>query len=193
MARCFLPNCDTGIVNSGATHLYIPPIAPHSPPDTITQKMCVVTATGHVKSVSETAALPIPQLVVDFSNTRYIMPSFINTLTGIGFIWYYNCIVLFENHNMKVFSPGGKTILILWREKEIPKLWHLDLWPSKEHLPNQTPEFKQKTLSAYSVSNLPITESLVWYMHTASGFPVKSTWIRAKKRGNFETWLGLTY
>ena len=30
-------------------------------------------------------------------------------------------------------------------------------------------------------------------MHAASEFPVKSTWVRAIKRGNFETWTGLTY
>ena len=30
-------------------------------------------------------------------------------------------------------------------------------------------------------------------MHEASGFLVKSTWVRAIKRGNFETWPGLTY
>ena len=30
-------------------------------------------------------------------------------------------------------------------------------------------------------------------MHAASGFPVKSTWLRAIKIGNFEMWKGLTY
>ena len=30
-------------------------------------------------------------------------------------------------------------------------------------------------------------------MHAESGFLVKSTWLRAIKRGNFETWPGLTY
>ena len=36
-------------------------------------------------------------------------------------------------------------------------------------------------------------EALVWYMYAASGFLVMSTWLRAIKRGNFETWPGLTY
>ena len=30
-------------------------------------------------------------------------------------------------------------------------------------------------------------------MHTVAGLPVKSTWIKAIKHGNFETWSGLTY
>ena len=30
-------------------------------------------------------------------------------------------------------------------------------------------------------------------MRAASGFPVKSTWLKAIKKGNFESWPGLTY
>ena len=30
-------------------------------------------------------------------------------------------------------------------------------------------------------------------MHAAAGFPVKSTWLKAIKNGNFESWPGLTY
>ena len=51
----------------------------------------------------------------------------------------------------------------------------------------------QTTLSAYSAYNLPSVEALVRYMHVASRFPVNSTWLGAIKKGNFETWPGLTY
>ena len=30
-------------------------------------------------------------------------------------------------------------------------------------------------------------------MHAAAGFPVKSTWLKAIKKVNFETWPGLIY
>ena len=30
-------------------------------------------------------------------------------------------------------------------------------------------------------------------MHAATGFPVRSTWIRAIKNGNFNSWPGLSY
>ena len=30
-------------------------------------------------------------------------------------------------------------------------------------------------------------------MHAAAGFPVKSTWLKAIKNGNFESWPELTY
>ena len=35
--------------------------------------------------------------------------------------------------------------------------------------------------------------ALVRYMHAAAGFPVRSTWLKAIKNGNFNSWPGLTY
>ena len=49
------------------------------------------------------------------------------------------------------------------------------------------------TPAAHSAYKLPSVEALVRYMHAASGFPVKSTWLKAIKKGNFVTWPGLTY
>ena len=36
-------------------------------------------------------------------------------------------------------------------------------------------------------------EALVRYMHAAAGFPVRSTWLKAIKNGNFNSWPELTY
>ena len=94
---------------------------------------------------------------------------------------------------MTVFSPGGKPILTGWRENEMLKLWRFALRPDKEFLLHQTTESKQTTILAYSAYDLPSVESLVRYMHATSGFLVKSNWLREIKRGNFETWPGLTY
>ena len=35
--------------------------------------------------------------------------------------------------------------------------------------------------------------ALVGYMHAAAGFPVRSTWLKAIKNRNFNSWLELTY
>ena len=51
----------------------------------------------------------------------------------------------------------------------------------------------QITPAAHSAYDLPILEALVRYMHTVAGFPVKSTWLKSTKKGNFATWPGLTY
>ena len=51
----------------------------------------------------------------------------------------------------------------------------------------------QKIPESHSVYDLPSVEALVRYMHAAAGFIVKSTWLKAIKNGNFESWPGLTY
>ena len=142
------------------------------------------TADRHVDRLAETATLPIPQLASDFPTTGYIIPSFTNTLVGVGTICDEECIVLFAKNDVTVFSTGGKPILTGWRKNEMPKLWRFALRPNKELLLHQTTESKKTTLSAYSAYNLPIVEALLRCMHAASGFPVKSMWLRAIKRGN---------
>ena len=52
---------DTGIVDSGATHLYIAPSAPHGIPNTSASKISVGTSNGQVENSPATAILPIPQ------------------------------------------------------------------------------------------------------------------------------------
>ena len=82
-ARRILPQ-KKGIVDSGATHFYIAPSAPHGHPNTSTSQISVVTATEHVERSSVIATLPIPQLAEDFPTTGYMMPSSANTLVGVG-------------------------------------------------------------------------------------------------------------
>ena len=75
-----------------------------------------------VKSTA-TATLPIPQSAADLPTTGYIMPSFTNTIFGVGPICDADCKVLFTKKDVVVISPEGKTILTGWREKTLPKLW----------------------------------------------------------------------
>ena len=42
------------------------------------------------------------------------------------------------------------------------------------------------------IFELPSTENTIKYMHAAAGFPVRETWIRAVRAGNYETWPGLS-
>ena len=64
-----LPQQDTGIIDSGSTHIYIAPSAPHGPPDTSVATISVGTENGQVENSSEKATLPIPQLVSDLPTT----------------------------------------------------------------------------------------------------------------------------
>ena len=164
-ARIFLLQRDTGILDSGTTHLYIAPTAPHGPPNKIFPQISVGTANVHIERSSADATLPISQLEADFPTTGYIMLSFTNTVVGVGSICDTDCTVLFAKHYVRLFSPGGNPVLTGWREKEMPKLWRFALIPNKELILRQTTESKNATISEYIAYDLPRVEALVWYMH----------------------------
>ena len=187
-----LPQQDTGIVDSGATHLYISPSAPHGPPESRAAKISLGTANGQVENSSAKATLPIPQLEVDFHTMGYIMPYFTNRLVGVGPICDADCTVVFTKQDIPVLLPKGKAILTGFREKKLPRIWRFDLKPTEELIKNHTAT-RPTTLAAHSAFDLPIIEALVPYMHAAAGFPVKHTWLIVILKGNFATWHRLTY
>ena len=55
------------------------------------------------------------------------------------------------------------------------------------------PNAQQSTLKAFSAYDMPSVEALIRYFHAAAGFPVRDTWLKAIKSGNFDSWPGLTY
>ena len=56
-----LPQHHTGILDSGATHIYIAPSATHGHPKTKTTPITVGMANGQMVKSTATATLPIPQ------------------------------------------------------------------------------------------------------------------------------------
>ena len=187
-----LPPDKTGIVDLGATHMYIAPNAPYGEMDTTKNQTRVGTANGHLASSMETATLRIPQLNADLSTKGYIMSTFTNTIIGVVPICEANYTLVVRREDVTVLSPQGKPILQGWIEDKLPRLWELALSPDerKEKMYTTT---SQKNPAANSVYDLPSVETLICYMHAAAGFPVKYTWLRAIKHGNFKTWPGLTY
>ena len=179
-----LPPDKTSIVDSDATHMYIAPNAPYGEMETTEKQIRVGTANGQVASSIATATLPIPQLNADSPKKGYIMPTFTNTLIEVGPIFDANCTVVFRKEDVTVLSPQGKPIIQGWREEKLPRLWRFSLSPDerKEKMYTTT---SQKNPAANSVYDLPSMEALVRYMNVAAGFPVKSTWLRAIKHGNF--------
>ena len=118
-----LPPEKTGIVDSGATHMYIAPNAPYEKMDTTGKQIRVGTENGQVASSTATATLSIPQVNADFPKKGYIMPNFTNTLIGVGPICDANFTVVFRKEKVTVLSPQGKPILHGWRENKPPRLW----------------------------------------------------------------------
>ena len=71
---------------------------------------------------------------------------------------------------------------------------HMSLLPEDTSTPDITaPNNQQSTLKVFSAYDLPSVEALVRYFHAAAGFPVRDTWIKAIKAGNFDLCSGLTY
>ena len=74
-----------------------------------------------------------------------------------------------------------------------PVLWYFNLLPDPKAVPVPTAACLQASLGAYSAYDLPIVAAQVRYLHATAGFPVKDTWLRSIKAGNYATWPGLTY
>ena len=185
-----LPPEKTGIVDSGATHMYIAPNAPYEKMDKTEKPIRVGTSNGQVASSTATATPSIPQVNADFPTNGYIMRTFTNTLIGVGPICDANCTLVFKKEDVTVLSPQGKPILQGWREDKLPCLRRFTLIPDRKKGRLSTTK-SQKKQEANNDYDLPSTEALVRNMHAAAGFPVRSTWLRAIKIGNFNSWKGL--
>ena len=120
------------------------------------------------------------------------MPKFTNTLIGVGPICDANCTVVFRKEDVTFISLTGKPIIQGWRENKLPRLWRFALRPNERGEQKYTIT-SQKGPEAHSVYYLTSMEALIRYMHAAAGLPVKSTWLKEIKHGNYNSWPGLTY
>ncbi|KAL7531028.1 hypothetical protein ACHAXR_003813, partial [Thalassiosira sp. AJA248-18] len=159
----------TGVADTGATSIYFTPDAPVTEYDPTAPAIAVGTASGQRQLSSATAKHCIPDLPANFPRLGHVMPGFKQTL-------------------------NDREVLSGWRALDEPgKLWHFNLLPEGEEIPTETMPRQSASLAAYSAYDLPSVGALVAYLHAAAGFPVKDTWLRAIKAGNYATWPGLTY
>eukprot|EP00804_Cyclotella_cryptica_P008100 CCRYP_004591-RA/>CCRYP_004591-RA protein AED:0.17 eAED:0.17 QI:0/0/0/1/0/0/4/0/815 len=86
----------------------------------------------------------------------------------------------------------GAPILIGVRDDHgryrIPLTQHKGTWQPRK----PSKRAKQVLQQANSVYDLPSTEQAIKWMHAVCGYPVKSTWLKAIKAGNFVGWPLLT-
>ena len=104
-----LPPQQPGILDSGATHIYIAPNTPYEKTDTTGKNIRVGTANGQVANSTAMATLPITQIKADFRTKGYIMPTFTNTLIGVGPICDADCTVVFKKgrHDSTLTKRGA--------------------------------------------------------------------------------------
>ena len=86
----------------------------------------------------------------------------------------------------------GSSILIGKRDKRgryrIPLVQERGQWAPR----HPTKTTRDTLQQANSVYDLPSTEQAIRWMHAVCGFPVKSTWLKAIKAGNYIGWPMLT-
>ena len=56
---------------------------------------------------------------------------------------------------------------------------------TQEHL---NADMEQGTDTIGNVYELPSIEQTIRYLHAAAGFPTKTTWLKAIRKGNYNTW-----
>ena len=118
------------------------------------------------------------------------MPNFHHNLMGIGPLCDHICRVLFGKTSVTVFFKYDTIILRSWREPSGYKMCRFSLRP-KDH-PVVPPEWISGP-TALNSHELPSVGALFRYLHAATVFQVKSTWLAAIKAGNYASWPSLTY
>ena len=142
---------------------------------------------------ASTCDMAIPQLPSEIPNTGHVVPGFQDNLVGVGPMCDTNCTVTFKNHSVNIYSPTGTPIIKSLRKTTVPCLWNMSIITNPVNMPPLPNDNKTTTLQDFSAYDLPSVEVLIQYYHTAAGLPVRGTWLKAIKAGNFTSCPGLTY
>ena len=143
-------------------------------------------------------ALPFPQLSTKAADAD-TFNDFPTSLTSIRKTADDGNISIFTKEGVSVYKEEdvlltckGEAILIgkrdEWGRYRIPLVQNLGNWQLKQ----PTKHSKKYLQQANSVYDLPSTEEAIKWMHAVCGYPVKSTWLKAVKAGNYIGWPLLT-
>ncbi len=123
---------------------------------------------------------------------------FPTSLMSVGKTADNDTVSVFTKEGVNVFKEEdvlitckGKPILIGVRDShgryQIPLMQQRGQWQ-----PQRPSKQARKALrQANSVYDLPSTKQAIKWMHAVCGYPVKSTWLKAVKAGNYVGWLML--
>ncbi|KAL7502572.1 hypothetical protein ACHAXN_003578 [Cyclotella atomus] len=158
----------------------------------------VKVANGAVSNATNVTLLPFEQLS-NKARTADTFTDFPNSLMSVGVTSDDGCISIFDKHGVTVHKEEdvlitckGEPILIGVRDENgryrIPLMQQRGRWQPRQPKKRVSEKLRQ----ANSVYDLPSVEQAIKWMHAVCGFPVKSTWIKAVKAGNFVGWPLLT-
>ena len=124
-----------------------------------------------------------------------LFEDFPHSLISVGKMAASGLISIFTKNDVEVHREEdvlikckGVPILVGKRDDQgryrIPLILHKGQWQPRTPSSQEKITFEQ----ANSVYNLPSTEEVIRWLHACCGFPVKSTWLKAIKKGNFVGW-----
>ena len=158
----------------------------------------VGVANGGTSQAKHVTTLPFSQLS-DKANTADTFEDFPHSLMSVGKTADDGTISIFTKDGVTVHKETdvlikcqGEPILIGVRDEHgryrIPLMQQRGQWQPRK----PTNRVRRALEQANSVYDLPSIEQAIKWMHAVCGYPVKSTWLRAVKAGNFVGWPLLT-
>jgi hypothetical protein len=158
----------------------------------------VGVANGGCSSARHVTALPLPQLSSRATRANSF-DDFPSSLISVGRLADDNTISIFTKDGVSVhheqdvlISCRGEPILIGARDEHgryrVPLIQHKGQWQPRP--PRK--RINAKLREANNVYDLPSIEQGIRWMHAVCGYPVKSTWLKAVRAGNFLGWPLLT-
>ena len=125
-----LPISHTGIVDSGASGFFFTNDAPAANRNQQASSIGVCLANGLAARYIASSSLALVPSLPPAAMQGHVMPSFTNTLIGLGPFVDMGCTVVFTATGVLVIHPDGHTVLEGWREKTRPQLWQIPLQPN---------------------------------------------------------------
>ncbi len=158
----------------------------------------VGVANGSTCKGQYAAVLPFPQLSTKAAEAN-TFNDFPTSLMSIGKTADDGNISIFTKEGVAVYKEEdvlitckGESILIGKQDERgryrIPLVQNRGNWQPKQPT-KRSKKYLQQTNSVY---DLPSTEEAIKWMHAVCGYPVKSTWLKAVKAGNYIGWPLLT-
>eukprot|EP00804_Cyclotella_cryptica_P026368 CCRYP_007673-RA/>CCRYP_007673-RA protein AED:0.52 eAED:0.52 QI:0/0/0/0.5/1/1/2/0/639 len=158
----------------------------------------VAVANGQVSTAKHESSLPFEGLS-QRANKADTFDDFPQSLMSVGKVSDDGTISVFTKDGVTVqreddvlITCKGAPIFIGVRDHNgryrVPLIQNKGHWQPRIPTKKARQHFEQ----ANSVYDLPSTEQAIKWMHAVCGYPVKSTWLKAIKAGNFMGWPLLT-
>lgn len=177
---------DTAIVDTGASGIFCMPGSLVKNINKEASKINARTASGEPCESSATCDLDKPEIPPHIPVNGHIMPTFTHNLVGIGTFCDKDCSVTYAKKDVIIYDLAGNPIVEGWREPPTSGLWRMSLVPEGEAIKTR-PGAKTISLETFSAYDLPLVEALMKFLHAAPGYPVKDTWLKAIKAGNYKS------